>query len=82
MCREDGVEPRRQFSGKFHLRVPAGVARGHCGSSGRRRKEPQSVGHGRIDCQHHRRSVKRVLYEAERACDAYLANNGATKNMW
>ena len=22
MCREDGVEPRRQFSGKFHLRVP------------------------------------------------------------
>ena len=22
MCREDGVEPRRQFSGKFHVRVP------------------------------------------------------------
>jgi len=22
MCPEDGVEPRRQFSGKFHLRVP------------------------------------------------------------
>lgn len=22
MCREDGVEPRRQFSGRFNLRVP------------------------------------------------------------
>ena len=22
MCREDGVEPRRQFSGKFHVRIP------------------------------------------------------------
>ena len=22
MCREDGVEPRRQFSGKFNLRLP------------------------------------------------------------
>ena len=22
MCREDGVEPRRRFSGTFHLRVP------------------------------------------------------------
>ena len=22
MCREDGVEPRRQFSGKFHVRSP------------------------------------------------------------
>ena len=22
MCREDGVEPRRQFSGKFNVRVP------------------------------------------------------------
>ena len=23
MCREDGVEPRRQFSGKFNVRIPA-----------------------------------------------------------
>ena len=22
MCREDGVEPRRQFSGKFNVRIP------------------------------------------------------------
>lgn len=22
MCREDGVEPRRQFSGRFNLRIP------------------------------------------------------------
>ena len=22
MCRQDGVEPRRQFSGKFNLRLP------------------------------------------------------------
>lgn len=23
MCREDGVEPRKEYSGKFNLRVPA-----------------------------------------------------------
>ena len=23
MCREDGVEPRRQFSGKFNVRIPS-----------------------------------------------------------
>ena len=23
MCREDGVEPRKQFSGKFNVRIPA-----------------------------------------------------------
>lgn len=23
MCREDGVEPRRRFSGKFNLRIPS-----------------------------------------------------------
>ena len=22
MCQEDGVEPRRQFSGKFNVRIP------------------------------------------------------------
>ena len=22
MCREDGVEPRKQFSGKFNVRLP------------------------------------------------------------
>lgn len=25
MCREDGVEPRKSYSGKFNLRVPANV---------------------------------------------------------
>lgn len=25
MCREDGVEPRKEYSGKFNLRVPANL---------------------------------------------------------
>jgi len=27
MCREDGVEPRRQFSGRFNLRLPPDLHR-------------------------------------------------------
>ena len=47
MCKEDGVEPRKQFSGKFNVRIPPGSARGHCRRGRRRRQEPESVGQGR-----------------------------------
>ena len=33
MCAEDGVEPRKQFSGKFNLRVPPTLHKRHASLS-------------------------------------------------
>ena len=54
MCREDRIEPRRQFSDRFNVRIPPELPRGHRRSGRGRGQEPQSVGCGRAARQRRR----------------------------
>lgn len=77
MCREDGVEPGKQYSGKFNVRISPELHATIAVRCGGGRQEPQSMDHGRTAPRRRRLSLPVAGFAAGcRPTEALAADGG------